>query len=108
MIAMDLVIAVLCKENPQHLFIKKPNCITVMQRKLELRPWSEALELYQERGRNDLNDNSSITVWYPYPLATLVKEKHVAIGETMKEHALEGVNMVRVVETFFISWNIVQ
>jgi len=33
-----------------------------MQRKLELRPWSEALELYQERGRNNLNDNSSITV----------------------------------------------
>jgi len=90
MIAMDLIIAILCKENPQHLFTKKPNCITIMQRKLELGPWSEALELYQERGRNDPNNKSSITVWYPYPLATLAKEKHVAIREMMKEHALEA------------------
>jgi len=90
MIAMDLVIAILHKENLQHLFIKKPDCITIMQRKLELRPWSEALELYCERGRNDLNDNSSITVWYPYPLAALAKEKHMAIREMMKEHTLEA------------------
>ena len=89
-IAMDLVIAILHKENPQHLFTKKPDCITVMQRKLELGPWPEALELYRERGRNDPNDNSSITVWYPYPLAALAKEKHAAIRETMKEHALEA------------------
>jgi len=46
MIAMDLVIAVLHEENLQHLFIKKPDCITIMQRKLDLGPWSEALELY--------------------------------------------------------------
>jgi len=87
---MDLVIAILCEENPQHLFTKKPNCITIMQRKLELGPWPEALELYRERGRNDSNDNSSITVWYPYPLAALVKEKHAAIREMMKEHTLEA------------------
>jgi len=37
-IAMDLVITVLCKENLQHLIIKKPDCITIMKRKLELRP----------------------------------------------------------------------
>jgi len=89
-IAMDLIIAILHEENLQHLFTKKPNCITVMQRKLDLGPWPEALELYRERGRHDLNDNSSITVWYPYPLAALAKEKHGAIRETMKEHALEA------------------
>jgi len=45
-IAMDLIITILCKENLQHLFTKQPDCITIMQRKLELGPWSEALELY--------------------------------------------------------------
>ena len=43
---------------------------------------------HREGGRNDSNTYSSITVWYPYPLTTLVKEEHTAIRETMKSHTL--------------------
>jgi len=87
-IAMDLVLAIFCKESPQHLITKRPDCITIIKRRLELRLWSEALELYQEEGRNNLNNYSSITVWYPYPLAAL--EEHAATRETMKAHTLEA------------------
>jgi len=66
-IAMDLILAIFHKESPQHLTTKRPDCITIVKRRLELRPWSEALELYQKEGRSDLNDYSSITVWYPIP-----------------------------------------
>jgi len=74
-IAMDLVLAIFHKESPQHLITKRPDCITVIKRRLELRPWSEALELYWEEGRSNLNNYSSITVWYPsslFPIFPLI------------------------------------
>jgi len=89
MIAMDLILAVFHEESPQHLITKRPNCITSVKRRLELRLWSEALELYWEEGRNDSNNYNSITIWYPNPLGALAKE-HVATRETMKAQALEA------------------
>ena len=73
-LVMDLVIAVFHKESLQHLITKKPDCITVIKRNLELRSWSKAVELYQEEEKSIANDCSSVTIWYPYPLATMAKE----------------------------------